>query len=294
MTEKTIEEKVREKEPDSIDISVEGFGPWSISKLGVAEKCPLKFYLQYLVKLKVGTPVYNLITDVGKAAHRVLEFIVMGKSVGDSLKLTRREFEHMPDQVWKDNMLTLEYNINEFRDKIESFGKQHPVKRFVQELRIGFTRDYQPTGFFADDVFFRGILDLGIQMETKDVVIIDHKTGAPSLLGIRNFKTQLDTYKILFNFGVEEVDGAQSGIHFVRDGKILLDDYVSKADITGKLVRELEHNLSGAIDRIKELGHFKHVRGNHCKYCDYNVDCKAGKFETIEKESAKYFPIKQV
>lgn len=293
MTEKTIEEKVREKEPDSIDISVEGFGPWSISKLGVAEKCPLKFYLQYLVKLKVGTPVYNLITDVGKAAHRVLEFIVMGKSVGDSLKLTRREFEHMPDQVWKDNMLTLEYNINEFRDKIESFGKQHPVKRFVQELRIGFTRDYQPTGFFADDVFFRGILDLGIQMETKDVVIIDHKTGAPSLLGIRNFKTQLDTYKILFNFGVEEVDGAQSGIHFVRDGKILLDDYVSKADITGKLVRELEHNLSGAIDRIKELGHFKHVRGNHCKYCDYNVDCKAGKFETIEKESAKYFPIKQ-
>jgi len=294
MTEKTIEEKVREKEPDSLDISVEGFGPWSISKLNVAEKCPLKFYLQYLVKLKVGTPVYNLITDVGKAAHRVLEFIVMGKSVGDSLTLTRREFAHMPDQVWKDNMLTLEYNINEFRDKIESFGKQHPVKRFVQELRIGFTRDYQPTGFFADDVFFRGILDLGIQMETKDVVIIDHKTGAPSLLGIRNFKTQLDTYKILFNFGVEEIEGAQSGIHFVRDGKILLDDYVSKADITGKLVRELEHNLSGAIDRIKELGHFKHVRGNHCKYCDYNVDCKAGKFENIEKESAKYFPIKQV
>lgn len=293
MAEETLEEKVLRNEPESVEITAEGLGPWSCSKLKVAEQCPLNLYLKYVVKLK-HPPKYSLVTDVGKAVHRILEFVVMGKTITEAFAATRREFRHMPDEVWEENLLSTEFSITEFRTRLDSFEKQHDVKRYVQELKVGFTREYEPTGFFADDVFFRGVLDLGIQMGSGDLVILDHKTGAPALMGIRNFQTQLNTYKVLFHKGVEEIEGAQAGIHFVRDGKILLDDYTDKTVIEGKLVRELEHNLQGVVDRINDFGYFKKIRGGHCKWCDYNEVCKRGELSGIEADTRKYFPIKPV
>jgi RecB family exonuclease len=220
-------QQIIKKEPDSLVINKDAFGAWSISKLKLLEKCPLSFYLRYVLKIKREGLPPSLITNVGKAAHRIIELLIMGKSITDCFKIAQKEYSPLiTKEEWDANVATLEYNISEFRQRLDTFEKANPIKRYIQELQIGLTSQFEPTGFFADDVYFRGVIDLGLQTESNDVIIIDHKTGAPSKMGIRNFKTQLDTYKVVYHYGVGKVEGAQSGIHFVKDGQVILDDYV--------------------------------------------------------------------
>ncbi len=291
----SLVEKIQKKEPEAIEFSKIALGPWSFSKLKVLQQCPLKFYLKYVVKIKVPEPPPSLVTTVGKAVHRILEFMIMGKTITDSYKLVRKEYvSTLTDQEWDENVATTELNVMEFRKRLDEFEKKNPVKRYIQELKGGLTANYEPTGFFSDDVYWRGVIDLGLQLESNDVIILDHKTGAPAEMGIRNFQNQLDTYKILFHKGIDPVAGAQAGIHFVKDGKIVLDSYTTKEEIEGKLINELEFYIIGTIDRVKELGFFKHIRGGYCKWCDYNVECKAGDLLPIEHGTKRYFPIKEI
>lgn len=293
----SIDNQIEDREPESLSLTVEGLGPWSFSKLKLGQNCPLSFYLKYVIKIKVAEPPPSLITMVGKAAHRVIEHVILGKSIEDAFKLTRKEYvdtKQLTQEEWDSQVQTLEFSITAFRERLDSFEKKHPVKRYVQELRGGITREYEPTGFFAKEVFWRGIIDMGIQLESGDLIVLDHKTGAPAAMGLRNFTSQLDSYKILFHKGIEGISGAQAGIHFIRDGKVTLDEYVDKDVIETKLVNNLEFYLRGVVDGIKEDGKFKKKKGNHCKYCDFAPNCKAGELNDAEERSSKYFPIKPI
>lgn len=285
----------KKEEPEKITFDKTGFGPWSVSKLKMLTQCPLRFYLKYVIKVKVPEPPPSLVTNVGKAVHRIIELMLLGKSLTDSFNLSKKEFVGiLTDAEWEGQVATTEFNIMEFRRRLDSFEQKHPVKRYIQELRIGMTSNYEPTGFFADDVYWRGVIDLGMQLQSNDVIILDHKTGAPSEMGIRNFQNQLDVYKVLFHSGVEKVNGAQAGIHFVKDGKVLLDSYVSSKDIENKLIKELEFYVTGSVDKLVDTGYFKHVAGNHCKYCEFKEECKSGQLKDIELGTKRFFPIKKV
>lgn len=288
--------EIKTKEvPETIPLTGLGLGPWSFSKLKVLRQCPLRFYLKYILRVKVPEPPPSLITTVGKAVHRVLELLIMGKSIGDSYKLARKDFvKELTEIQWNEQVATTEFNVLEFRRRLDAFEQKNPVKRYIQELRIGMTSNYEPTGFFADDVYWRGVIDLGLQLESNDVIILDHKTGAPAEMGIRNFQNQLDTYKILFHRGVEKVNGAQAGIHFVKAGKIILDTYVTSKDIEGKLTKELEFFITGSVDKLIDTKYFKHIRGPHCKYCEYNEECKNGELASVEEGTKRYFSLKEI
>ena len=282
--------KVTEEELENLEISTDGFGAWSHSKLKLLDKCPLSFYLKYVLKVKVPAPPISLVTEVGKAAHYILEQMILGKSITASMAETKKKYSSViTEEDWKAQVETLEYSFAKFAERLENFQKANKVKRFLQELRIGCTKDWSPTGFFADDVYFRGVIDLVIQLENNDILSIDHKTGAPALMGVRNFKDQLDTYKVLFHYGVEKVKGGQSGIHYIRDAEIKMDDYASAEEIEKKLVPRLEFHIEGSVERLKELGFFKHVAGNQCKYCDFAVDCKSGALKDLEKKTVRFF-----
>lgn len=283
--------KLAEANLHDIEFTHKGFGAWSISKLKVFQQCPLNFYLKYVLKVKGKGFEPSLVTDVGRAAHKILELIISGKSIGDSFAAAKREYvpHSMPLEDWDNNVARLEYNITGFRERLDTFETKHGVKRYVQEIRVGLTEDLQPTGFFSDDVYFRGILDFGIQINSGDVIILDHKTGAPAVMGVRNFKTQLDTYKVLFHHGIEKVEGAQSGIHFIKDGEIILDDYTPKKEIEGRLVNELQFYIQGCVDKTVNLGYFKHFRGPYCKWCEYNKECSEGKLLETEQKTVRFF-----
>lgn len=281
---------------EELDLSPLGLGAWSHSKVKCLKNCPLQFYLKYVLKIKpITKPPISLVTEVGKAAHRVLEFMIKGKSIDDSFKLTRKEFEKvLTSEEWEGNVLNLEYSMGLFREKMDNFEKENPIKRIFQEIRVAVDKDWQPTGFFAEDCYFRGVIDLAIQMENNDALYIDHKTGAPAIMGVRNFKDQLDTYKVLFHHGIENTNGGQAGIHFIRDGEIALDDYVPRQEIETSLRNRVEFNIEGAIESVKEIGYFKHKRGPYCNYCDFNEDCKAGAFKPTVEDSKKWFQIKEI
>lgn len=293
---KTEAEILAELEETGIDFTSKGLGPWSHSKLKVLKNCPLKFYLQYILKKAPKEEQgVSLITEVGKAAHRILELNLGGKKLDDAYKIVRKEFEGtINDEQWAEYLETVEYNITEFKRRIDDFEKQYGVKRILQELRIGCTDKWEPTGFFSDDVYFRGVIDLVIQLEDGAAILIDHKYGTVAAMGLRNFQDQLNTYRILFDRGIANITGAQAGIHHIKEGEIVLDEYTDAEEIRTSLINRLEFSIQGAVDAVQELGYFKHIAGNTCKYCDYRTECKAGELKSIEKDSKKWFEIKKV
>lgn len=295
-TKKTEQDILNELEEKGISFTKLGLGPWSHSKVKVLRSCPLKFYLQYILKKKPeGVQEVSLVTEVGKAAHRILEFNLGGKTLKDAYRLTRAEFkETIDDEQWVEHIESVEYSIQTFKSRIEDFENRHGVRRILQELRIGCTKEWEPTGFFADDVYYRGVIDLAIQLDNGDLILVDHKYGTVSAMGLRNFKDQLNNYKVLFDRGIEPITGAMAGIHHIKEGELSMGEYYDVETIRGTLLNAVEFNIQGAIDGVLELGYFKHIAGNGCKYCDYRTECKAGGYKALEKDSKKWFEIKPI
>lgn len=276
---------------------------WSHSKLKVLKNCPYNFYLKYILKIKRDyVQRDDLLARIGTAAHSVLEHVMKGKSVSDSFTIAKRENEKetkLTEEQWEGNVMNLDRSISEFATRIEEFDRRHPIKRVFTEFKMGITKDYQPTSFFAKDVYFRGIIDLAFQVQgesdLKDLIIIDHKTGGGEFArSTKNYDSQLDAYKPLFHYGVENINGSQGGIHFIREGKMLWGNWSNRETIEKNHIGDLEWSIEGAVDKCNDIGYFKHVMGSYCQYCDYKSECKDKKLKDHEMTTKKYFNIKPV
>lgn len=290
---------------DGLKFDKFGLGPWSFSKLKVLGSCPYQFYLKYVINVKRKYLNQDTtISDVGTAAHRILELVMRGKDVETSFREASKEIIGAPKggfgkasltkQQWTDRIETLEMNISEFASKMEAFDRTNKIKRVHTELKIGITKDYEPTGFMADDVYFRGIVDLMFQIDVgdrlTDLLITDHKHGGGEFnKTVKNYQSQLDTYKVLFHHGIEPILGAQSGIHFIKEGKLIWGAYKPKDVIEKTLKDDLEWKLDGTVDKVKELGFFKHIMGNGCQYCEFSAECKSGQLKANELATKKLF-----
>lgn len=310
---KDAEKRIENSNLGTIEMNKYALGPWSPSKLKMAEKCPFQFYLQYILKVKPdeSTVIDTSLADIGTTAHRILEHVVLGKSVQEAFRLAKLEHCDVdPETVkaghaiisneqWEESVLNLEMSITGFKEKLDRFAQKNNIKKVLTELRLGVTKDWKPTTFFANNVYFRGIIDLLLLIDTgpeyhPDMLIIDHKTGGGEFGGLKNYEQQLDCYKPMVHFAVQKCSGGQSGINFIRADRLVLGDYTDAHEIETRLVQKLEWLLSCAVDNMKELGFFKHIRGAHCTYCAFNEQCKAGDLKQIEKSTEKWFEIKKV
>lgn len=262
-------------------LTMEGLGPWSHSKVKSLQNCPFQFYLKYIHKLK--GPVFKSPEALlGSAAHKILELFVVGKPLTQAYNEARKEFhESLGDDLWQ-QVINLETSIVEFKRRVDDFDKQNPIKRIFTEVRVGITKDFTPSSFFGDDVFFRGILDLVLHLQNGDAIFIDHKKGGSALYGIKKHSSQLNSQKVLFHDGIEPINGGTSGIHFIEAGQIKLDDHHTREEIETRLRREILFNIDNAIHRVLELGYFKHIAGNACKYCEFSAPCKNGTLRQLE------------
>jgi hypothetical protein len=291
--------KVKDAELTSIDLSLDGLSPWSNSKYKSLKKCPFQFYLKYILKIKIPDHLQTqsdpLSANVGKAAHEILESILLGKNVDKAYLITKKNYVDkglIALSDWEAKVEALRYNIDKFSERIEQFNRVNPVKRVLTELRLAVDRNFEPTGFFSDDVWLRGVIDLIMVLECSDAVIIDHKTGGGQG-PVTPYKEQLDWYKVLFHFGMEKVRGVQTGIHFIGEGEVKMADYTPKEDIESKLKNTLVMSLEGAIEMLMQKGYFKHVRGAYCKWCEYdNIGCKSGELKPLELSTKKWIKIK--
>ena len=297
-----------------ITLSKYGFGAWSPSKIKLLIKCPYQFYLKYVLKVKNDSYVQDRsMADIGTVAHRILEHLVQGRTITEAYAITKIEHCNLPagtppgtanltEQQWEESIIPLEFNINAFKERLDAFQRDNKVVSINTELKLGVTKDWKKTSFFAKDVYFRGIIDLLILIDQgpafyPDGLIIDHKHGGAEgdqKGSTRNYQDQLDAYKPLIHFGMTKLSGASAGIHFIKAGKTAYDDYTDTEGIENKLRKSVEWSIDCAVSNVEELGFFKHVRGNHCKYCEFDVPCKAKKLKENELSTKKWFEIKEI
>lgn len=124
-------------------------GAWSYSSLTAFENCPRRFFLTRVAKTVVEPQTEA--TLHGNAVHKALEI-----SVRDKTPLPAKYSTYTPlvDAV------------------LSAVGAKHT------ELKFGLTRNLTPTGFFAGDVWCRGVLDLQV-VNPGVVTVLDWKTGKP-------------------------------------------------------------------------------------------------------------------
>lgn len=283
---------------EEVSIGIRRMGAWSFSKYKTLKKCPFQYYLKYVLKYKLPAHIQiqqdPLSANVGKAAHAILENVVVGMDLDKAFKKIRKEYvdgKVLTSTEWADKVEILYYNISQFKEKIDSFHLKSPIKRILTELRIAVTPSYQSTGFFSEDAWIRGVVDLILMLECLDIIILDHKTGGGEG-SVSVYREQLDWYKVLFHFGIQPIAGAQTGVHFIGAGEVKMDNYSAAKDIENNLKNSLEMGLEGAIDALIEKGFFKHVRGPYCKWCEYDaLGCKSGELKPLELSTKKWIQI---
>lgn len=300
-----ILEQIEEKEAELLNVELDKYwlAPWSVSKLKSLEKCPYQFYLKYIVKVKPDDLVQDTaMADVGTIAHKILEYIALGKSVEEAYAIVKKvncsdspppwksKEPILNEEDWSNKIATLEMSIMDFKAKLDKFQEGQGVRRVLSELRLAVTKDWEKTSFFANNVYFRGVIDLVIEMVNDDALVIDHKHGGGEFGGLKNYEMQLDSYRPLLHFGEKKTNGIQVGVNFIKENRLVMGEYTDREDIEKKYVAKLEWLLTCAVDSVREIGFFKHIRGNHCKYCEFDAPCKEGLLKDNEKKTIKWFP----
>lgn len=120
---------------------------WSYSALDGFFMCPRKHYWEKINKKYPFTT--NAAADYGKEVHKAFELYVVKK---------------------KPLSLDLQHH-QKFIDGITGLGVQ-----VLGEQKLALTEDFKPTGWFDNDVWCRGIIDLAV-IRDNSVIICDYKTG---------------------------------------------------------------------------------------------------------------------
>lgn len=124
--------------------------PGSFSATETYKTCPHKYYRKYITRDVKDPP--------GAAA-------IWGSQVHEALEHAIERGAPMPD-----NMKQYEKWVKEI---------EHTSGEATPEIKLGMTKDGQPTDFHALDVWFRGIADVGILHSDEEWSVVDWKTGKP-------------------------------------------------------------------------------------------------------------------
>lgn len=122
---------------------------WSYSYLTAFETCPRRFALTRIYKT-VQEPQTEA-TINGNQVHKAIELHIKGE-------------QHLPEKYAR------------YVPLVQAVMTAPGVKH--AELKFGLTKQLTPTGFFAKDVWVRGVFDL-LVVKPKSITIVDWKTGKP-------------------------------------------------------------------------------------------------------------------
>jgi len=248
-------------------------GPWSISKAGTASTCPAQFKHKYVAK----TPgaITASANKVGTAAHTVLEHRVVGI---DAVAAKKVAIEKTPLTAQeRSDLRALDDEIESFLRRFNAFCKREGVTELLREVEWGFTAGGKSTGFFADDVYFRGKLDLGAVTKNNDLFVLDHKSGVARVIH-RDLskKHQLYSYAVLAAINLPQLNGVRCGIHFLQgqEGlRIQWLDYIPLSSIQRVYTPWLFGHLNDVAENLVEPFCAKPKANWPCKWCDFRQVC---------------------
>jgi len=168
--------------------------PWSFSKIKAFEQCPRQFHQVKVIKAYPQEETDAML--YGTAYHEAAEFYV-------------RDDTPLPPQF-------------EFSQKLLDSLNAKTGKKLC-EYELGLTADLEPCTFKADDVWFRGIVDLLILDEENELAwVIDYKTG-------RNTKYadtgQLELMALATFKHFPQIKKVRAGLLFVVADKLIKTSY---------------------------------------------------------------------
>lgn len=129
-----------------------GVKAWSYSAWAMYALCPLKYKLAKIDKVpEPGSPAMQR----GNEIHVGVAAYITGKAAG--LPAAAMQHQVMVDLI----------------EQLRAF----PAQSREIEQQWGFTSNWQPTGWFAKDTWFRSVLDAGVMYDDLTYEDVDFKTG---------------------------------------------------------------------------------------------------------------------
>lgn len=207
---------------------------WSYSALEAFETCPKRFW-----HLNVAKDVKEEKSDAqleGIMVHKSIEdYIMKGKPL--PLGLVHMEKVYAP------------YRALRVAKPDTVYGEQ----------KLAITKDYVPTGWFADDVWFRTVMDLMVVGETRGVVL-DHKTGK-----VKHDMTQLELMAAVGFLVQPQLEVIDAGYAWTKSGK------VTGRRINADECSDIWMNILPRVERLQKAHattDFPAIQSGLCKrYC---------------------------
>ena len=154
---------------------------WSYSSLSMFLTCPKKYYHERVAK--------DLKQDQNK------EYFIYGREVHKAAEKFFEEHEPLPEKF---------AYLQEAFEKLKAL----PGERFV-EYKMGLTATFEPCGFFAKNVWWRGAPDF-LTINGAEARLIDYKTGKPQYADTK----QLEILSLAIFKHFPEVQTVKAGLLF--------------------------------------------------------------------------------
>lgn len=163
---------------------------WSYSYLTAYETCPRRFAL---------TRIYKTVTEPQTEAT------ISGNEVHKAIELHIKNEQHLPDKYKR------------YVPIVDTVKRSPGVKH--AEYRFGLTKQLRPTGFFAKDVWVRGVFDVMV-VQPKKLVLLDWKTGTP-----RSDIDQLDLFAGVGFSLFQHVESVKAAYVWLAHGRVDPTEY---------------------------------------------------------------------
>lgn len=189
---------------------------WSYSGLKQMATCPYSVYLQRVEKHKA--PPSPALTR-GSEVHDMCEQYLKG-----TVLEVPEEFKH-----WEDK-------LNELRD-LTTKGTCWPEKE------LAFNKDWEMTGWFADDCWCRFKADVIVQEDETSFRIIDWKTGRAHGNEFSHAE-QLKYYAVALGMAIPEAEFISASMYYLDQGTQTLDKTFTREELVYFLPLVTERGLS--------------------------------------------------
>lgn len=215
---------------------------WSYSRLKIFESCPYHAYLEYAEKRPIPPTVNKTAADRGTRVHEQCEKWIRGEEVTDFHKLLEKK-----------------------SDILDEYKEAFTQSLVEVEEDWGFTSDWQPCGFFDDNVWGRMKLDVFYRPTPEYGIPIDWKTG--KAFGNEMYHTQQgQAYAIGCFARYPELEFAEVQFHYLDQ---------NCKPLTRKYTREKAEKLQLSLDkrarRMTEATEFPAKPNKiNCRWCPYS------------------------
>jgi CRISPR/Cas system-associated exonuclease Cas4 (RecB family) len=201
---------------------------YSYSAIKLYEQCPLKYKL---------TRIDHLVEPSGDAANR-------GKTIHAEI-----------EAILKGGLNLLSDDIKHLEEKLSNWIKVNGQS----ELPVGINDKWEPVDFNAEDVMFRGIIDLFIKEESGRATVLDFKTGKH-----RDYSDQVSVYSTVILSTMPDVDTVENVIEFIDLAKTDKYKPVTRSDLP-----RLQLQLKGRITAIEKDKIYAPNPSVLCKWCHF-------------------------